>query len=84
MCSNSESGVLRKGPPEAVSQICRTSLGCAAAEALVDGVVLGVDRQQVHTTFACSREDEIAGGDEALLVGKADGLAGEHCSVGSL
>ena len=59
-------------------------VGCAAAQALVDGVVLGVDGQQVDTAFACGREDEVAGGDEALLVGEADGLAGENCGVGGL
>ena len=84
MFSKSASGVLRKGPPEAVSQIWRTSLGCAAAEALVDGVVLGVDGQKVHAAFAGGREDEVAGGDEALLVGEADGLAGENCGVRGL
>ena len=84
MFSKSESGVLRKGPPEAVSQIWRTSLGCAAAEALVDGVVLGVDGQKVDAAFAGGGEDEVAGGDEALLVGEADGFAGEDRSVRGL
>ena len=74
--------MLRKGPPEAVSQICLTSDGCAAAQALVDGVVLGVDGEQGDVVLAGGGEDEVAGGDEALLVGEADGLAGADGGVG--
>jgi hypothetical protein len=56
--------------------------GGAAAEALVDGVVLGVDRKERDVVLASGFEDEVAGGDEALLVGEADGLAGEDGGVG--
>ena len=37
--------------------------------------------RRFDTTFAGCGEDEVAGGDEALLVGEADGLAGEDRSV---
>jgi hypothetical protein len=47
----------------------------------VDGVVLGVDGEQIDVVLFCGGED-LAGGDEALLVGQADGLAGADCGVG--
>ena len=57
-------------------------LGCgAAAHALVDGVVLGVDGEEGYVVFFSSGEDKFAGGYEALLVGEADGLAGADCCV---
>ena len=56
--------------------------GGAAAEALVDGVVLGVDGEEVDVVLAGGGEDEVAGGYQAFLVGQADGLAGEDGRVG--
>ena len=56
--------------------------GGAAAHALVDGVVFGVDGQEGDVMFLCGGDDELAGGDEALLVGEADGFAGTDCRVG--
>ncbi len=56
--------------------------GLAAAHALVDGVVFGVDGEQGYVVLAGCGEDEIAGGDEAFLVGEADGLAGADGGVG--
>jgi hypothetical protein len=50
----------------------------------VDGVVLGVDGQQRDVVLAGGGEDEFAGGDQALLVGQADGLAGADGRVGGL
>ena len=84
MVTKSASGVLRKGPPEAVSQICLTPSDWVRRRAghLVDGVVLGVDGQQYCVMLASGGEDEIAGGDEAFFVGEADGFAGEDGSVG--
>ncbi len=82
MCSKSASGVLRNGPPEAVSQICLTSFGCAAAQALVNGVVLAVDGQQIDVVLAGRGEDEIARSDEAFLVGQTDGLAAQNGCIG--
>ena len=82
MWSKSASGVLRKGPPEAVSQICLTSAGVPPRMALVDGVVLGVDGEQGYVVFLRGGDDEFAGGDEALLVGEADGFAGADGGVG--
>ena len=73
---------MRKGPPEAVSQICFTSCGRSAAHALVDGVVFGVDGEEGYVVFLCGGDDELAGGYEALLVGEADGFAGADCGVG--
>src|ERR1019366_10437831 len=58
--------------------------GFAAAHALVDSVVLRVDGQQRDVVLASRFEDEVAGGDEALLVGQADGLAGADGGVGGL
>ena len=48
----------------------------------MDGVVLGVDGQEGDVVLAGGGEDEFAGGDHALLVGEADGLAGENGGVG--
>ena len=56
--------------------------GGAAAHALMDGVVLGVDGEEGDVAVAGGGDDELAGGDEALLIGEADGLAGEHGGVG--
>ena len=56
--------------------------GFAAAHALVDGVVLGVDGQEGDVVLAGGLEDEVAGGDEAFLVGEADGFAGADGGVG--
>ena len=43
--------------------------GCAAAHALVDGVVLGVDGEEGYVVFLRGGDDELAGGYEALFVG---------------
>ena len=56
--------------------------GGSSAHALVDGVVLGVDGKEGHVVFFCGGDDEFAGGDEALLVGEADGFAGADSGVG--
>ena len=56
--------------------------GGSSAHALVDGVVLGVDGEEGDVVFFCGGDDEFAGGDEALLVGEADGFAGADCGVG--
>ncbi len=57
-------------------------LGGAAAHALMDGVVLGVDGEEGDVVFLCGGDDELAGGYEAFLVGEADGFAGADCGVG--
>ena len=82
MWAKSERGVLRKGPPEAVSQICFTSCGVPPRMALMDGVVFGVDGKQSYVMLAGGSDDELAGGYEALFVGEADGFAGADCGVG--
>ena len=56
--------------------------GGASAHGLVDGVVLGVDGEQGYVVLLRGGDDEFAGGDEALLVGEADGLAGADGGVG--
>ena len=48
----------------------------------MDGVVLGVDGEEVYVVLAGGGEDEVAGGYEAFLVGEADGFAGEDGGVG--
>ena len=57
-------------------------VGCAAAEALVDGVVFAVDGEEGGVVLAGGGEDEVAGGYEAFLVGEADRFAGEDGGVG--
>ncbi len=84
MWAKSAAGVLRKGPPEAVSQIWATSRGAPPRMALVDGVVFAVDGEEGYVVGAGGGDDEVAGGDEALLVGEADGFAGEDGGVGGL
>ena len=44
-------------------------VGFSAAEALVDRVVLGIDGQEGDVVLFCRSDDELASGDEALLVG---------------
>ncbi len=56
--------------------------GGAGAEALVDGVVLGVDGEEGYVVLAGGGEDEVAGGYEAFFVGEADGFAGQDGGVG--
>ncbi len=55
--------------------------GGASAHALVDGVVLGVYGQEGYVVFARGRDDELACGDEALLVGQTDSFAGADGGV---
>src|SRR5580704_3596709 len=56
----------------------------APTEALVDGVMFAVDRKERFPGLARSRCDQFAGGNQTLLIGEADGLAGFDCFVGSL
>ncbi len=75
--------MLRKGPPEAVSQICFTSAGGTSAHGLMDGVVFGVDGEGgLRLCLRAGCDDELTGGYEALLVGEADGLASADGGVG--
>ena len=70
-------GAARCGEPDLLH------FGCgAAAQALVDGVVLGVDGKEGYVVLPGGGEDELACGYEALFVGEADGLAGADCGVG--
>ena len=64
----------RNGPPLAVSTSRATSLARAAAQALRERRVLGVDRDELP---GCGRgADEVTAGDQRLLVGQRDGAAG--------
>jgi hypothetical protein len=54
----------------------------ADAQALVDGVVLAVDGQDGDVALAGGGGEDFAGGHHALLVGQADGLAGQDGGVG--
>ena len=65
------------GQPDAMDLVATP-----ATHALVDGVVLAVDRQERLALAARFGGDEIAGGDQALLVGEADGLAGFDGFIG--
>jgi len=44
-------------------------IGGSGAEALVDGVVLGINGEEVYVVLAGGGEDEVARGNEAFLVG---------------
>ena len=81
MPAKSASGVWRKGPPDAVSQMNLTSWR-ADAHALVHGVVLAVDGQNWDVALAGGGGEDFARGYHAFLVGQADGLAGENRGVG--
>ena len=55
IAENSDFGVLRNGPPEAVSQMRSHFLHSPAPQALVDGIVFAVDRQQAVCPAAAPR-----------------------------
>ncbi len=82
MRSKSASGVLRKGPPEAVSQICLTSAGVPPRMHWWTALCSESMGRRATLCLLCGGDDELAGGDEALLVGEADGFAGTDCGVG--
>ena len=56
--------------------------GSTSAHGLVDCVVFGVYGKEGGVMFGSGGEDEFAGGDEAFLIGEADGLARTDCGVG--
>ena len=64
------------GPPEAVRMSRRTCCAVMPVQALVDGVVLAVDRQDRDARRAGPVHHEAAGHHEHFLVGEGDGLAG--------
>ena len=66
--SSSSRDRLRNGPPDAVRTTESTRLRAPALEALEEGRVLAVDREQQPPTPLPRGEREVAGGDEALLV----------------
>ena len=53
----------------------------ADAQALMDGIVFTVDGQDGNVALTGGRGEDFAGGNHALLVGQADGLAGQNCRV---
>ena len=66
----------RKGPPEAVSSSRATSVvGLHRGQALVDGAVLGVDRDDLGPRGAPGLLHDRRAGDERLLVGQGQPLA---------
>ena len=66
----------RNGPPDAVRISRRTSRGIVSAQALMDGVVLAVHRQDRHAASAGAVHHQPAGHHQHFLVGQGDGLAG--------
>ena len=66
----------RNGPPDAVRIRRLTSSDRAAVQALVDRVVLAVDRQHEHAVLAGGRHHERAGHHQDFLVRERDRLAG--------
>src|ERR1700679_269243 len=64
-------GAARRGEPDLLD------FGCGAgAESLVDGIVLGVDGEEVYVVLAGGGQDEVAGGYEAFFVSEAYCLSG--------
>ncbi len=80
---NCSGGMVRKGPPEAVSQIERTSCGRTGTHGLMDGVVLAVDGQQHRIAAASFFHKDFAGGDHALLICDPHRFARHDGRVGS-
>ena len=66
----------RKGPPEAVRISRRTSRRSPPVQALVNRVVLAVDRQDFDGSAPRGLHHQPARHDENLLVGERDSLAG--------
>jgi hypothetical protein len=66
----------RGGEPDGLDLAVR-----ADAQALMHGVVLAVDGQDGHVALARGGGEDLAGGHHALLVGQADGLAGQDGGV---
>ena len=56
----------------------------SAAQALMDGVMLAVDRQQWFALPASLRGNQLAGSHETLFVREAHDLSGSHRFVGRL
>ena len=80
--AKSDFGVLQeraagRGEPDAADFV-----HAASAEALVDGVVFGVDGEKRLALAAGLGGDELSGGDQALFVGEADGFSGADGGVG--
>ena len=51
----------------------------AAAERLVHGVVLGIDRKNLAAVFACRARHDVARGHQNFLVGDADPFPRLQC-----
>ena len=71
---NRSAAVCRKGPPEAVSQMRRTSCCVPRTHALVNGVVLGVDGQQRHVLRAAAAGQDLSRSHHASLFARPTGF----------
>src|SRR6516165_8579595 len=58
-------------------------VAASAAQTLVDGIVLGVNGEERLALLVSFGDDEVASGDQALLVGYSDGLSRLNSFVGS-
>ena len=77
MAAKSARGVLRNGPPDAVSQISLDFTVVAHAHALVNRVVLAVDGQDRDVAFAGRGSQDFPGRHHAFFVRQPDRLPGE-------
>src|SRR4029077_13379704 len=72
-----EEGATGGGEPDALDFV-----HAAAAEALVDGIMFAINGKERLAGPAGGGGDQLAGSDQALFVGEADGLAGFDSFVG--
>ena len=78
------SGVLRKGPPDAVRINFLTSLMLPGAQALMDGVVFAIDGKEFDSGPARRGHYDFAGCDQNFLIRKRYLLAGLYGGVSCL
>ena len=83
--ANSDAGVLRNGPPEAVSQAesfhrydALDLFHPPAPHALMHGIVLAVDRQQRNSAFLRFGGDQLTGRNQTFFVSEPESLSRPH------
>ena len=70
----------RKGPPDAGKDYALDRMALMFFQHLIDSIVLAIDRQKLAASSADGGHEEIAGGDQAFLVGKRNIGAAPGCS----
>ena len=71
-CSMSAAAQVRNGPPDAVMMTRTSSSRLPELKRLKQRVVLGIGRQDAGARLRSALHEEIAGADQAFLVGKRD------------